>query len=697
MLPVWVYILIFICTSLLSGWSYSGVSGISKSFRYLLITLRSSIFFLLLILLINPFLKTETTSLSSPNVLVMLDNSASTQIEKEYYNGLTSYLKVLNELNFSDSTKVNYRFFAFGNESKPFLLDSLTFSEDQTNISLVINEIKINEDEASAVVLISDGIYTKGPNPVFEVSDINIPVFSIGLGDTTSQNDVLVSSVSTNAKGYVNSIQQVTATITSKGFKGESFPVELHSGNQKLFVKTITPDLSNSSAEVNFDLRLDKEGLQQFEIRVPPLESEWTDANNTLRFSIDVQDARQKILSLAFEVHPDVRFIRSLVLADKNTELISRTWLRESQFMEGDLTISPDSVDLVIVHGYPQPGLSQNTAAKVKQFTDNTPSVVIASPQFNPQRYQQQISGLPVALMEKWQNRPITLSEVSHNATHPIMEFPAVTYDRLPLLAAPVDNIESVSGTSVLFGSSFKGKLTNKPVLVVSEVGNRRMALVTAFNWFRMNQNPNQEVRAFARRFWHNLIGWTAADPDNKLLDIQPRQNAFSGSDNIILDGYLKNDRGENESNATINISIASDSVEKRMYYMENIGNGEYRLDLGTLPEGLYIFEATSTKEDRILDSAKGEFFVRTSNAEFMDIIRNEALLKKIAQSTDGEYAPFDSVSGFWERLKEQDLLAAKEQTETSFFYPYQHPAWFIAVILLLCIEWVIRKYLSLP
>lgn len=696
-LPFWVYLLIFIATSALAWWSYKGITGIRKSYRYLLITIRSLVFFILLLLLINPFIKTETPYYEQPRILVMLDNSASTGIEKSNYQGVKSYRQVIDQLNFDDSSSVNYDFFLFGNETESSNPEELNFKAEQTNLFGAIQEIKGNQSDANAAVLISDGIYTSGQNPAFETSEIEIPVFTIGLGDTTFQKDVLVSSVSTNSTGYLNSTHGVTATISSKGFEGASFPVELRKGDELISTETVSPEISNSSQEISFELPLNEEGLQQFQIEIPELADEWTAANNVQRFSVDVKDARQQILSLAFEIHPDVKLMRSLMMSDQNTDLTSRTWIRDNHFIEGGLSVDPDTLDMAVIHGYPQSGLSGDVQQKVTEIAENVPLIIMSTPLFSPQRFEQQITSLPVSVTGPWSYVSISINPEIESTAHPIMELPAVTYDRIPAISGTIENLESAPGATTLFSSSFQGEPTEKPVVTVQELGNRRMSFLSGFNWFRLEQNNNQSVQEFVRQLLLNIISWTSTNPDNQLLEVQPAQTTFSGSESVVIDAYLNNERGEAESDATIDISISSDSMDARFYTMENRGAGEYRLDLGTMPEDIYSFEATAQKEDRTIDSRSGEFVVTSSNAEFLDINRDEQLLRQISQRSGGNYVPFDSVEGFWNQLDERGLLDQQENIQTNFFYPYQHVAWFIIVLVLLCAEWIFRKYLSLP
>lgn len=696
-LPVWAYILIFIGTILLAWWSYRSITGIKKTYRYILICLRSAIFFVLLFLLLNPFMKTETPYYEQPKVLVMLDNSASTAIEKSDYKGTESYRQVLDQLNFQDSSAVNYEFFSIGNEASLSNPQNLTFEADQTNLSQAMQAVRGNQSEASAAILISDGIFTKGQNPVYEAQNLEVPLFTIGLGDTTFQKDVLVSSVSTNSSGYLNSKQPVTAIISSKGFAGQSFAVELVKGGEVIATETVTPQISNSTQEVTFELPLETEGLQQFQIQVPALADEWTTENNVQRFSVDVLDAKQQILSLAFEVHPDVRMVRSLLLSDQNTNLISRTWLRGDRFIEGNFNVSPDTLDLVIIHGYSRSGLSGELEQQIKELAEQVPLIIVSTPMFSPQRFEQQVTSLPVSVTGPWDVVTVSLNAELESTAHPIMELPAITYDRVPPLLAPISNLDNAPGTTKLFSSKYQGRNTQKPVLVVQELGNKRLSLVTALGWFRLNQDTDPEVREFAQQLWLNLVSWTATDPENQLLEVRPTQTSFTGSEPVVINAYLNNERGEVETEASIDISVSSDSMDARFYSMENRGGGQYQLDLGSMPEGIYGFEATAKKGDRTIESQQGEFAVARSNDEFLDINRNESLLRQLAQRSGGSYVPFDSVDGFWTKLNEQGLLDRQEEIRTTFFYPYQQVTWFVIVLLLLCCEWIFRKYLSLP
>ncbi|TYP95217.1 hypothetical protein LX73_0513 [Fodinibius salinus] len=696
-LPLWCYVLILIVTLLLTWWSYKDITAIGDFYRNILILLRSGVFFILLLVLLNPFLKTESTYTERADILVVLDNSASTDINKNKYEGKKTYQKVLSTLNFRDSSSVDYHFFKIGIEATSTHLDSLTYDASQTDLSDAIRTINSTETNADAAILISDGIYTKGENPVFEAKESKNPIYTVGIGDTLSQKDIVVQSVSSPSTGYLNTEQSVSVNIKNNGFKGKPFQVQLQSGTDVLSQKTITPELTTGNREVSLALPLNTEGLQQFTVHVPKQQDEWTANNNMQRFSVDVQDARQQILSLAFEVHPDIRFWRSLLESDKNTDLTKRTWLGGNRFIEGNFTANSDSVDLLVFHGYPRSGIPTDIENKLSALAQQVPVIIATTPLFSAERFEEEITSLPVVVSGSWEPSSVRLSPRSQGISHPIMEIPDISYDRLPSLFAPIQNIDHAPGATTLLSSNFQGQDTDKPAMTVEERGNRRLALIGAYGWFRLPQQDNPGIRQFAENLLLNTVSWTAADPDNELLEVIPAQKTFSGSEDVVINAYLTNERGQVETDADINISVDSEDTEPRFYSMENNGSGRYKLNIGSLPQGIFSFEATAKKGSRQIATQKGEFAVAKSNAEFINTIRNDRVLQQIAAQTDGIYHPYDSLSGFWDTLNERGLLDKNEKISTSFYYLYRNIGWFLTVILLLSAEWVLRKYLSLP
>ena len=71
-----------------------------------------------------------------------------------------------------------------------------------------------------ALVLVSDGIYNRGSNPVFQAAELQYPVYSVAFGDTTEIKDLLVKKINHNQVAYLGNNFPVEVQIQAKKFAG---------------------------------------------------------------------------------------------------------------------------------------------------------------------------------------------------------------------------------------------------------------------------------------------------------------------------------------------------------------------------------------------------------------------------------------------------------------------------------------------
>lgn len=696
-LPPWLYLLLTGGTIALAWWSYKDLKTIRPVYRYTLITFRSIVFFILLMLLLNPFFKSEGLRYEIPEVLVLFDNSASVSINKGEYEGTETYRQLISDLNFKGLDRLSFRYFEVDNDITPGHPDSLAFAGSETNLYNAIEVIRNNQSDARAAILFSDGIFNKGRTPVFLSRELEIPVFTVALGDTSRLKDLIVQNIVTNATGYLNSIHPVNVDILNQGFGQDPFQVQLKSGGNVVQSQVINPGSSTSSHTLTFELELKEEGLQQFEISIPPENEEWSAANNSQPFSVEVLDDKQSILSLAFEIHPDVKMVRTLLLQDENTQLSTRTWLGGDRFIRGDLRLDPDTLDLIVLHGYPPQGLPGQIEEQAGELLERVPSFLFPTPNGRLNDIPSAESVLPISSSGSASFLEVNFAPLIESTEHPVMELPEISYDRLPPVYAPIQGLTPSPGSTVLFNSAYRGTPVDQPLIAIRQTGNLRRAQFNAFGWYLIYQGTDSQAREFIRDLIYNTVSWTATKPDDRRLKIQPAQKIFTGNEPVSFNAFLTNESGEVEPGGVITITISGENMEPRMYNMDNTGGGQYQLDIGALPEGIYQFEAAAKKGSRTIDTQKGEFSVSGSNIEYVNTIRNDNLLRLIADATNGMFYTYQNARGLWQDMDERELLEQVENIETDFFYPYQHAFWFILAIALLGAEWFIRKYVALP
>ena len=195
-----IWIVIALLFSILIGF-YQYYFKVNKTTKIILLLtiFRSLVFFLLFLLLINPSISRTELINQKPKLSVLVDNSLSIKFFKKQslVNSILKDFKSHKKLN----ERFNINYYSFGNEFK--LSDSLSFDENQTNISKPLESInKIQKQRNNAIVLLSDGNQTLGND--YEYTPIEEPVFTLVIGDTTKYQDVKITQINVNKYSFID-------------------------------------------------------------------------------------------------------------------------------------------------------------------------------------------------------------------------------------------------------------------------------------------------------------------------------------------------------------------------------------------------------------------------------------------------------------------------------------------------------------
>lgn len=686
-----VFVIAFILVAI--AWSsYRKLKSIPTYSRFILVLLRSSAFLLLLLLFLNPYYFTSEVNNRNPKLLFLLDDSESVTINKGSYDGATSYSETLHFLNLENSSGFDSEFFTIGASSTQLRSpDSLKFLDTETNFTAAITQVQELEDNFDAIVLLSDGIITFGRNPVIQASNLSTPIYTIALGDTSIVRDIVLSNVLTNSTGYTNTQHLVEVSVSQNGYSGSKSTVRIkNSDGDLLDQKELTFQFEEEVVSTIFELELARPGLQQFSIELDNLEGEWSTENNSKNITIDVSDSKIKMLHVAFEIHPDVKMLRSILSEDENIELNSFTWIG-NRFIENDLPELSD-IDLLIFHGLPPTSFNPNLLRGYEEL----PSLYLQLPQ---NRLNRNPNFQNISLIQHSGSRlfQLTLNPNANTSEHPILELPEVGYDNLAPLKGSLRTILTALDASTLFNSSYQGVQNDNPLVSIVERGNIRRVDLSAWGWYKMYQSTNEKEREFITQLFSNIATWTSNDPDNRKLKISPAKSSFNISERVLINANLNNESGESESNATIEVNIDSNNEFQGSYNMRNSGTGTYSVELPPFSSGLYTFTATARKGDREIDTQTGEFLIEDSSTEYVSTIRNDDLLSSLANETGGSFFYFNQLEGFWSTLNDDGVLQSKEEVIESYLFPIRSIFWFILVLLLLSSEWLLRKKFALP
>lgn len=676
----------------IAWWTYSSDTRLPTPARWLNISLRGLAFLILIMLLFNPSINLEDSRDLKQRIAVLIDNSRSVTIEKGEWQGLESMNDVVQALNLSDTTAVRYSIFGFDRDLFASPIDSLDFDGSVTDINSTLRSLNRESTDLDAVIMVTDGIFNRGLDPTSTAIRMGVPFYNIAIGDTTRLRDVLVRNVFYNSDAFTNTIIPIQAEILIDGFPNRTVDVRLIADGELVETKQIRSDESRSVHNLDFELMFETEGTKSVRIEIPELGEEWTTLNNTYSFSLNIRDERIRILHLAFEVHPDVGALRNLLATDESIVLNQISWAGRDRFVNGPLPTDADTLDVIILHGYPPSGLSSSIRQQVASLVSGQNVVALSLPLTNQQQLSSDLANTPpLRVTGPVQTAPVLPSLNDAERDNAILDLEIPNFTRAPDLTGSLRNMRGSGNARVLLYNSFRGEATDVPAVAISEIGNTRFAQVSSWNWFRWQQSTQPEIRSFYRGFFNNLVKWTSADSDDPILNVETTRNQYEEGDAVVFRGNVRTEAGQPDTQARVEIEITGPDMES-MFTMQHQGSGRFGLDIGTLPAGTYTYNATSFRGGTQTGEQQGSFTVNESILEFMDTIRRDQLLRFIAEESGGAFFSFEQTFDLRTRLQNDGLLGFRTETFVTVKRIHHQIWWFIAVLLLLTTEWIVRK-----
>lgn len=694
-LPVLVIVLLALASLFLSWWSYQHISSIANYKRYALISLRAVTLFILLFLLLNPFFVRQQVNDDKPRVAVFVDNSQSLSVERGEYGGIDSYSALIQQFLSSESSDFDYEYFFFDDEIYSF--DEITLDGFRTNLNTLLEYIRERETDYNASVIFSDGIITNGRNPVYAAQNLSIPLITVPVGDTSDVRDIALTDVDFIQTVYTQTQQTITAEIQQQGFSGEETTVQLFQDGELSETKSLSFTTEQSSQTVEFDLEFTDPGFFDYEIRVPVKDDEFTGQNNRSQFTIEVLEDKTSILSLAFEVHPDVGSIRKIIATDQQNELFSSTYLGDNRFSGLNPQEIDESLDLIVLHGFPEINSSISEWINDQQ----TPVLFIATPGSFPILQSRASMGVTAFYISSVVRNPVNIrmQPFQSSITHPVLELRSAGMERFPQLQIYRGEFQISPLAETLITGRYRNFETDIPILITEDASTNRRASLAAYGWYQFEQSQVSEARDFFEQLITNLVSWTSTSPDRENLVIEPTKSVFSENEAVQLNATLFNERGEPEPSAIIELEINYEDSdgESSVFRMAHRQNESYTAEIGNYPQGIYRVEATAIKNNRTIGTAETRVRVSQSSAEFLNTKRDDPLLSQLADFTEGLFLQNHNFNRLNEFLLNSKRVENNGEVTEEVEFIYHSTIWFFVVILLLSAEWVLRRSVSLP
>ena len=558
------------------------------------------------------------------------------------------------------------------------------FGGSTTDISAELEEIasRYQGRNLGAVVLATDGIYNRGNNPATTAERITFPVYTIALGDTTPQRDAALANIRHNRIAFSGNTFPVEITINASRLKGNAAQLSLLDNHGKTMARErVDYSDNNFSTTLTFDLKAEKPGLQRYTASLSVVDGERTAANNMLTFYTDIIDSRRKVAIIGNAPHPDLAALKQAVESNPNYE--AEVFLNEELKMRNE---ELKEVSLLILHNLPS---ATHQLPTLNSQLSSINSIYIIGTQTDLPRFNALHAGLEIVAKARKTNE-VTAMYNDRFSLFMLDAADGAAIEELPPLSAPFGEAKASPSLQSLFTARLGNINTQQPLVAAQVQGTKR----TVFVWgeglwrWRLNDFLNNKSHEHFDRLVSQLVNF-AAITDNRERFIVETERHYSDNDEIVVRAQLYNESYEpfNTPDATFNLK--GDSI-KGDYNFSRQGDG-YTLSLGTLPEGLYRYTATTTY-DGTTYSTEGSFAVEALHLEQTNLTANHSLLATLSAITGGQLVYPSDLSTLNSQLS---TLKPVIYTHTRFSELLNLPWVLIFILLLLGGEWVLRKYLG--
>ena len=658
------------------------------SWKFGLAFLRFISGFIIALLLLSPLWRRNITKLQKPILVIAQD--ASTSVGDFLKKNDPDYLSNLNEM--VDNLKKDYQVetFSFGEKMVNELPDK--FSDRVTNMSELLEELstRFAGSKIGGVVLASDGIYNEGSNPLYTAAKLNVPIYTVGLGDTSTRKDLIINRIFHNQIVYAGDEMEVQIDVLAKNLIGKGSKislVEVNAGKTKL-LKSVDFKIDKSSFFNSFSLTIPASlpGTKYFRIIASPVEGEVSKINNSRDFVVTVLDGRQKVLIFAQSPHPDMGALRQSFSANKNIEV-------KTAFL-GDAVPNFAEYDLIILHQLPAAG--RNFAPVIKQIKDLGKShwwIAGAQTDFKALNDFQDLNSLRINSNLGAESE--SLWNKNFNLFNGEPEWPQKT-DRYPPLQVPFGDIEANNAGQVLLYQRIKNVGTSYPLLTLGENNGVRSALFIGdglWKWRLANFQMYENHEVFDG-LMGKITQYLSVKRDNRRFRVTTGKPVYDENEPVSFVGELYNASYELINTPEVNLALKNAEGKEYKFLFNRVGKS-YQLNAGVLPTGSYSYEATTSYNGKEWKS-DGQFTVQPLQFEFINITADHNILKAISTESEGQFFGQKELNELYASIKKSAALKPVLVTEKSSQTLLSMPLLLLLLLVALSLEWAIRRYIGI-
>ena len=709
---------------------------VSKSTTVLLASLRAALIVLVAFMLLKPVVVVSSIVPRSSYVALAIDDSLSMKLQDtpgratrlEYAkqmllapsgSGKNSFISSLEE-------KFKTNLYGFSGEVSGVADGNTLYGEGRTtDIAGALDEIARRSSgmPLSGIVLATDGAANVSRDldaTLRELRARDIPVFTVGVGDTARPLDAELTRINLPRRVLVGSRANIDAFVSLSGYGATRVLMNVREDGRA--IKTEEFNLrGNDTQAVNLEIIPSTPGFHRYTVEITPLDGEVTVDNNRQDELVEVISGPLRILHVEGEPRWELGKIReSLSLTEKNIAVVSLQRTGESKFYRQGISGEQELVagfpkteeelfayDGLVLGSVEASFFTTEQLRNIEAFVARRGGGLLALGgrlSFDAGKYKGTLIDdlLPLALEGRKVDdaesyTPVYKAQLTGAGQgHPITrlnEDRAVsqkTWNDLPPISIS-ESLKSVKpGATVLLEGKRAGAASPAvPLLAQQKYGRGQTLAFTATDSWRWRMKMDSKSNAH-ETFWRQMLRYLVSGTP-KQIEVGAQQDVYVMDDvvHVVADVRDKHYNPVNDARATARITKPSGAtIEVPLKFTSindaNVYTGEFKAD----ELGQHGIELTANSSSLGQVGAKANVLVSDLNREYFSAAQNTDLLKRIASETGGKYYQLNDLQSLLDDLTYRKTPYSERVAKDLWDMPIN----FFLIVGLLSAEWFLRK-----
>ena len=716
-------------------------AGLPPLRRGILVALRAMALIVLLLMIFGPTLRIPKLKSEETFIALMLDATKSMTIDDSARGGarFDAARKILtgdnNDAGIAAQLNSEYavRLFSFGDGAKRVNdAGSVIPDGERTNLFRSLRDVtqELRGVQLAGIVMLTDG-GNNTPGQPLEMAQFlksqKIKLYTVGFGSPNPPKDYEVVRVEVPRKVRRNSQVEAFTTVRCTGYK-DPFTVFLRQGEAILSTMEVRPQPGKDMYQVRFSFYPEQTGTQSYDIHINPGEGEKIVANNTYPFKVDVTENRLPVLYVEGSPRTEFRFLRRALFRDPDFRIVSALRYANAR-ASGD-----NRLPVYVQGAEDMPEIYEELSKKgfptTKEHLFKFEGIIFGDVEagyFTPEQLKlveefvrergggfAMLGGVNSFNLGGYAGTPLeamlpVVMETGKNAysfdrfkmkvpesalQHPVLhqdddpEQNQKAWERVPELQG-YNLMKGVkSGAQVLAAHP----VTQQPILAVQKYGNGRVAaFCTGGSWqWRMSVSTESEIQ---EKFWRQLVRWLAVGSKENVT-IALDRDIYAKGEPVILRATVLGTSLEAVNDAKVKATFRDPfgNVEELDMPWVLTQDGVYQCRYETREHGDHKVTVHVEIPNLKPQDIETSFGVTQPFLEFNNAGLNEILLRQMAEMTGGRYFNESDAAALVPEVKK--LLANRERTGMFIEEKdlWDAPVFFIALIVLLGVEWSFRR-----